>query len=682
MAGNRVISAVLTLKDKNFGSTAKKTAGTMNDLQRRTKHSSNAIKNFGTTAVTNFKRVAVGAAGMAAAYVGITAFKDLSVSMVQNAATAQAMNSQFEQVFSGIESKATDSLSKVANETGILSERLKGSFLGMAAFAKTTGMDTAGALALTERATLAAADGAAFYDKSIEEVSESLQSFLKGNFENDAALGISATETTRNAAANKLYGKSFVKLSEDQKQLTLLQMVEDGNKLSGALGQAARETDGLENVMGNLRSSWDTIKAKLGEPLLGPVVKGMKSLTSVISNVNTDSVINGFRNFGNIGKVAIDFIRPGLSWLKDVAFPAIKTAADMVGTAISLMGQWAASAFKNMKERAQENSPIIDGVRGIVQDLGDKAVWLKDVMVQAFESAKPAIGWLKDEGLPLIVDGAASVIEKATELYNYINDNWNSISPIVYGIASAITFYKVGMLIAAGATKLMTGVTIAMSVAQGALNAVMLISPFGWVAIAIGAVVAAGILLYKNWDTVKEKAQSLWDKAKLVGEGLKSAFTVAFSAVKDAARVAMNFVIDKINAVINLINKIPMVDIPSIPSVSNSGGAEPANQRRGGVQASYAVGTNRVPKDQVAQIHKDEMIVPARQSRNLRKQGVGINNIDRQNVRSIKPAQSKASESKGNGHVFNININGHNMSVDQIMNEMVTKIERANFNMA
>ena len=97
-----------------------------------------------------------------------------------------------------------------------------------------------------------------------------MQSYLKGNYENDAALGISSTETTRNAAANKLYGKSFNDLSEAQKQLTLLQMVEDGNKLSGALGQAAREGGGLENVMGNMKQAITDLGAAFGAPLLQP----------------------------------------------------------------------------------------------------------------------------------------------------------------------------------------------------------------------------------------------------------------------------------------------------------------------------------------------------------------------------------------------------------------------------
>ena len=127
-------------------------------------------------------------------------------------------------------------MSSIAKETGIVENRMKGSYTQIAAFAKTTGMDTAESLELTNRAMVAVADSAAFYDRSLEDTTESLQSFLKGNYENDAALGLSCTETTRNAKANELYGKSFKDLSESQKQLTLLAMVEDANKLSGALG--------------------------------------------------------------------------------------------------------------------------------------------------------------------------------------------------------------------------------------------------------------------------------------------------------------------------------------------------------------------------------------------------------------------------------------------------------------
>jgi hypothetical protein len=105
---------------------------------------------------------------------------------------------------------------------------------------------------MSRSALRAAADSAAYYDRSIEDTTKTLQSFLKGNYENDAALGLSATETTRNAKAMQLYGKSFKNLSEAQKQITLLEMVKEANALSGAMGQAAREADGWANVTGNL----------------------------------------------------------------------------------------------------------------------------------------------------------------------------------------------------------------------------------------------------------------------------------------------------------------------------------------------------------------------------------------------------------------------------------------------
>ncbi len=164
-------------------------------------------------------------------------------SLAEAAADSKALKEQFTQVFKGIENQADKSLQNIAENTGVAVGRIKGSFTQIAAFAKTSGMETEDALSLTDRAIRAVADSAAFYDKSIEQVTESLQSFLKGNFANDASLGLSATEFTRNAAAMELYGKKYTELAEDQKQLTLLQMVEEANRLSGAMGQAARETD-------------------------------------------------------------------------------------------------------------------------------------------------------------------------------------------------------------------------------------------------------------------------------------------------------------------------------------------------------------------------------------------------------------------------------------------------------
>ena len=205
-------------------------------------------------------------------------------SLAEAAADAEALKSQFTQTFGEMESEAANRLDRISDDTGIMVNRMKGSFSQITAFAKTTGMETSDALELADRAMVAVADSAAYYDRSLEDVTNSLQSFLKGNFANDAALGLSCTETTRNIAANELYGKSFKDLSEAEKQLTLLQMVEDANKASGAMGQAARESDTWTNQLGNLKQSLQDLKAAAGAGFLKPAVAVLKLLSSLVQS--------------------------------------------------------------------------------------------------------------------------------------------------------------------------------------------------------------------------------------------------------------------------------------------------------------------------------------------------------------------------------------------------------------
>lgn len=204
---------------------------------------------------------------------------------LETAASVNAANSAMSQTFGEFEGAASAAITRVADESGILETRLKSTATGIYAFAKTSGMDSASALGMMKEALQVAADSAAYYDRSLEDTSETLKSFLKGNYANDAALGLSATEYTRNAAAMKLYGKSFQNLSEAQKQLTLLQMVKDANDLSGATGQAAREADGWENVIGNLKEAWKQLIAVIGQPVLKLAIPVVQSMTAALQRM-------------------------------------------------------------------------------------------------------------------------------------------------------------------------------------------------------------------------------------------------------------------------------------------------------------------------------------------------------------------------------------------------------------
>lgn len=221
---------------------------------------------------------------------------ELGKQAVAAAADVAASNAQFEQTFSGVEKEARKSLNSISKETGITATRMQGSFTKIFAFTKSAGGDTESAMDIASRALRAAADSAAYYDRSVEETTESLLSFLKGNYANDAALGIAATETTRNTAANKKYAKSFQELSEAQKVDVLLSMVEAGNEASGAIGQAAREAEQWTNVTGELSEAWEQFLAKIGTPILEgltPIIQGITSALQRMSETSASADLAG-----------------------------------------------------------------------------------------------------------------------------------------------------------------------------------------------------------------------------------------------------------------------------------------------------------------------------------------------------------------------------------------------------
>src|SRR5690606_5018211 len=56
--------------------------------------------------------------------------------------------------------------------------------------------------------------------------------------------------------------------------------------------------------------------------------------------------------------------------------------------------------------------------------------------------------------------------------------------------------------------------TVATTAATGAFNATLLASPITWVVVGIGALIAAGIALWKNWDKVTAWLGEKWEWLK------------------------------------------------------------------------------------------------------------------------------------------------------------------------
>lgn len=352
-----------------------------------------------------------------------SAAKDMAASFVQSAADVRAETAQYAQTFGELAGEADDAIQQVADSANTLPSLLKPAATSIYAFARSSGADTAQAMDLMAQSMQVAVDAAAYYDRSLSDVTETLQSFLKGNYENDAALGVSATEATRNAQAMAMFGKEFNDLTEIQKQQALLQMVVDAQKLSGAMGQAAREADGWQNVQGNLNEAWRQFAAVKGQAMLDALIPAMQEVTSLLTGLTDGSL-----SAGQAMQQAFAFASQQAGQLV-AQLPQALSGLGGLGASIAsglsaVLPQVQAAAsdlLATLKQGIEANLPQL-------MDTGLKA--LTNFTAGLRESA----GQLVDQGLSLIVSlaegiaqGLPSLIEQAprivTNLAGVINDN-------------------------------------------------------------------------------------------------------------------------------------------------------------------------------------------------------------------------------------------------------------------
>lgn len=520
---------------------------------------SSAFKKIGTAVAT---------------YFAVDKIKDFGLNCINAAADASAASSQFTQVFGDMEGKASKSLKGIADNTGIQVNRMKGSYTQIAAFAKTTGMDTKDALGLADRAMVAVADSAAFYDRSLEETTESLQSFLKGNYENDSALGLSCTEVTRNEAANRLYGKSFKDLSESQKQLTLLQMVEDANKASGALGQAARESDTWTNQTGNLQQAWTDFQAELGKNVLPLAVDVVKRMASAVQGLSEKLpvIIQTFEKWSPlIAGVVAGFVTLKAAMAISSLISAITTAWTAYKTANegATVAQWLLNAAMNANPIVLIVTLIAGLVAAIVvlwntnEDFRNKVIAIWEAIKNAFSTVIEAIkGFFTDlvekissawETIKGAVSGAVETIKTV------ISEKFEAAKQTVINIFTAVkdTLSSIWETIK---NVVQVAIMLIVEIITAAFELITLPWRFIWEnckGIILAAWEAIKKAVSNALNAIKTTISNIWNAIvsflKPILEGIKNTFTTIWNAIKTTITTVVNAIKTTISTVWNAI---------------------------------------------------------------------------------------------------------------------------------
>ena len=394
---------------------------------------------------------------------------------VEAAASAKAIQAQFEQVFGDSQVQASDMVSDMAQKFGMLPNRIKPAFTATASMFKGLGLESSEAMKYAEKATGLAADAAAFFDKSFEEADGSLKSFIKGNYEGGEAIGLFANETQMAAWAAENLGLTWEDASEAEKQLARTEFAEAMMRNSGAAGQATRESEGYENQLGNLKQAFQDFKALVGAPLLDVVIGGLQKATE---------------------------------WLQ--------TAGDKVvafqGWFVTMRDEIANStAFATLKEVLQ---PIADAFQNMKDNLSD-STFLSDVATKATE--------IKDAFL------AIDFVKLSNDMQAFV-DKWLPLIAGIGGAAAAFSIYTTVLKIKSGIETIAIASMIAMDWAAKGLAATLtfLTSPVTLTIAAIAALIAIGVLVWQNWDTIKEKALDIWGN-------LSQWFSTVWASISTAA---------------------------------------------------------------------------------------------------------------------------------------------------
>lgn len=158
-----------------------------------------------------------------------------------------------------------------------------------------------------------------------------------------------------------------------------------------------------------------------------------------------------------------------------------------------------------------------------------------------------------------LLPAALGVVEGLRSLVEWASQNQTALTVLAVafaGITAAIIAYSTSLALAA------SGMTIA-TAAGAAFGAVVgfLTSPITLVIAAITALVAAGVLLYQNWDTVSAWAASAWESIKQSISSAIEAVSAFISNLAASASAKMSAVRDAIvngfNSAVEFITSLP-----------------------------------------------------------------------------------------------------------------------------
>ena len=503
MAKNKVINTVLTLKDEMSGGlvaaakAAKKSGKNIDDSMMQATRKVVAFKNKSLTALGDFAKKSVKAAGAAVA--GLTAaFVALDGATEEYRVAQGKLNAGFQ-------------------AAGLSADTARKSYRNFYAILGDT--DTA-----TEASQLLANMA-----KNEEEVTKwtRIAAGVHGTFGDSLPIeGLveSANETARTGQITGVFADAINWATKEGEKfgVALKADTEANKKWNEAVKSAASAEDFFNLALQNC--SDESARQKLIVDTLSKTYD--KAADSYYAN--NQQVINARRNHATLDEM--------LAKVGDTS-AKVKNQLWVLAGAAEDGSIRSGSALDWVQQKTEAFGTWVEGL-----DLSALKQQFDENFAQGLQKAGDAMDWCREHA-----DGLKTGVKLLAVAFGLVK--LAQFNQSVAGGASALLGMGKTVLTMTGVLGGQTAATGAATAAQTGLNAAMSANPIGAVILLIEGAIAVGVLLYKNWDTFKAKAGEVWNSIKTAFGGIRDSITGAFSAAKEKVAGFFSWLNQKIESV-------------------------------------------------------------------------------------------------------------------------------------
>ncbi len=535
---SKVIDTILNLRD-NFSKTIEGTTKATKQFQRQMKMAENQAKQMRESVSSVFSSTGAKILG-AAGILGLGEFAKSSIELASNLTEVQNV---VDTVFSDSASKINEFATNAGNSFG-MSELNAKKFTGViGAMFKSAGFTGDELTNMSTSLVGLAGDLSSFYNISNDEAFEKLKSGISGESEPLKALGldISDTATSTYALANGFKG-TWATASQMTKEMYRYKLIME--KTKDAQGDFSKTSDSYANRVRTMKMQIQSFGASIATYVLpslsnlvggvtdfvksinvkdimeNKVIPAFKTMSKVIDTVRDNmktiipiisGVVGGLVGFMVIGKVTSE-VRNFIKVINNISKLTNPFYLLAVGIAIFVAGL--VNAYNTNDEFRERVNKLLDKVMQFGDYMGDKLPSLLDSLTGVFQNdLQPALDKISDVSVGI---------------FEYIQDNWDSIKTTVELITGAIVAWKLAIIAVNTWAKIVTvttavwstlemiiyGITNATSAweaAQWLLDAAMDANPVGIVCLAIGALILVVYEVVTHFQDFVDWCYKAWD---------------------------------------------------------------------------------------------------------------------------------------------------------------------------